>query len=71
MKRCCFNCDFSEWLDGPEFHLDSKMHCRFHAPQRVHGIGTGCTESMWPVMTMKDWCGDFIKRTDRPKGKGE
>lgn len=56
---CCMNCIYSEWLDGQEGHLDSKMFCHRYAPQKIHGIGTGCDVDKWPLMGMKDWCGDF------------
>jgi len=59
---CCFNCRFSEWLGGPEGHLDSKMNCRRYAPRKTHGVGTGSEKGMWPVMGMKDWCGEFKSR---------
>ena len=41
--------------------------CRRNAPKRVHGVGTGSDEVLWPEVKQIDWCGEFATDEDTQK----
>lgn len=55
MSRTCQNCAHGQVAKDNEKFIE----CHFHAPQCVHGVGTGYENGKWPMMDYDEWCEDF------------
>ena len=58
MEHICMNCVYSLKIE------DMTYQCRRYAPRRLHGVGTGASDKMFPVMRLDDWCGEFYPKDE-------
>jgi len=58
MSKTCQNCRHGQVCKEDE----TRIECHFHAPQKLHGVGAGYEERMWPLMDYADWCAKFLTR---------
>jgi hypothetical protein len=35
------------------------LECRFNAPYKIYGAGTGYDDVIFPIVLETDWCGKF------------
>lgn len=58
-ERMCHNC---KWLGAEGFHDSEPVvvgrTCRRRAPLVTGGM-MSATRTVWPVVALTDWCGDF------------
>lgn len=56
----CSNCFFG---GKGTYHDMDVLYCRKHAPRKVHGVGIGYEEQLFPIVTEDIWCGDYEPET--------
>ena len=61
----CKNCYFGDTVSR---HIHAFFICRFNAPQKVHGVGTGENHEIFPKVDQhRDWCGQWTTTEDDEK----
>ena len=59
-NETCEVCWHHESISGN----DRQVECRFHAPQCLHGSGTGWSDQKWSIVHKSDWCSKHSENLD-------
>ena len=52
--RKCHECFWANYIPAR-----IKFECHFNAPSCIHGVGTGESGIMWPIVSPGDFCSMF------------
>lgn len=68
MKTCkeCRFCHIEEVHTGiAGGGMREEFQCRRHAPQIIHGSGTGWSDRLFPEVQHDTWCGEYEEESKR------